>query len=176
MKVSVILGVAQMSMGVLMKALNALHFGRYIEFTFEFIPQIILLLCLFGFMDLLIIVKWLTNWDATVGASPPSIISLMIQMCLNFGSPQGNDTPLLTNQTEIMRTLLIIVLICVPIMLFVKPIYEFIKMKAHHRESIRIVEGGQQVYTRINEGGSEYENYRKLEDVSPKGDEFSDVL
>jgi len=61
-----------------MKALNALHFKRYVEFFFEFIPQIVLLVCLFGFMDLLIIVKWLTNWEDTVDASPPSIITMMI--------------------------------------------------------------------------------------------------
>lgn len=38
MKISVILGVAQMSLGVFMKALNSLYFGRTIDFTFEFLP------------------------------------------------------------------------------------------------------------------------------------------
>lgn len=38
MKISVILGVAQMSLGVIMKALNSLFFKRYIDFIFEFIP------------------------------------------------------------------------------------------------------------------------------------------
>ena len=55
MKMSVIFGVAQMSMGVIVKAMNAVYFNRKLEFFFEFIPQILLLLALFGFMDLLII-------------------------------------------------------------------------------------------------------------------------
>jgi V-type H+-transporting ATPase subunit a len=38
MKMSVILGVLQMSLGVCMKALNALHFGRKMDFFFEFVP------------------------------------------------------------------------------------------------------------------------------------------
>jgi V-type H+-transporting ATPase subunit a len=63
MKMSVIFGVAQMSMGVVVKALNAAYFGRKLEFIFEFIPQIVLLLALFGFMDALIITKWLTDYS-----------------------------------------------------------------------------------------------------------------
>jgi V-type H+-transporting ATPase subunit a len=76
-----------MSLGICMKGLNSLYFGRTIDFVFEFIPQIVLLLSLFGFMDLLIILKWLTNYGAMNGATPPSIISMMIQMGLNFGEP-----------------------------------------------------------------------------------------
>lgn len=75
MKMSVIFGVAQMSMGVIVKAMNALYFNRKLEFFFEFIPQIVLLLALFGFMDLLIIAKWLTDYSKIENADPPSIVS-----------------------------------------------------------------------------------------------------
>jgi hypothetical protein len=50
-----------------------------------------MLIALFGFMDLLIFVKWLTNYEAMVGAKPPSVISSMINMCLNFGIPPPNQ-------------------------------------------------------------------------------------
>jgi V-type H+-transporting ATPase subunit a len=63
MKTSVIFGVVQMSLGIFMKAFNAIHFGRWIDFFFEFLPQIVLLWALFGWMDLLIIVKWLLPWE-----------------------------------------------------------------------------------------------------------------
>jgi V-type H+-transporting ATPase subunit a len=71
-----------MSLGIIMKAMNNVYFKKPIDFFFEFIPQIVLLLALFGFMDLLIIVKWLTEWDSMTGATPPSIITTMIVMCL----------------------------------------------------------------------------------------------
>lgn len=58
MKISVILAILQMSMGIIMKGLNALHFKKPLDFIFEFIPQIILILALFGWMDILIIAKW----------------------------------------------------------------------------------------------------------------------
>lgn len=48
-----------MSLGILMKGFNAIHFKRPLDFIFEFIPQIILILALFGWMDILIIAKWL---------------------------------------------------------------------------------------------------------------------
>lgn len=63
MKMAVILGVLQMSLGICMKGLNAIYHKSAIDFLFEFVPQIIFLHCLFGFMDLLIILKWLTNWE-----------------------------------------------------------------------------------------------------------------
>lgn len=68
-----------------MKAFNSVEFKRPIDFIFEFLPQIVLLFALFGFMDLLIIVKWLTNYNEMVDAKPPSVITSMITMCLGFG-------------------------------------------------------------------------------------------
>jgi V-type H+-transporting ATPase subunit a len=38
MKLSVILGVLQMGMGVSMKAFNASYFGNKLDFWFEFLP------------------------------------------------------------------------------------------------------------------------------------------
>jgi V-type H+-transporting ATPase subunit a len=85
MKIAVILGVAQMALGVCMKGLNSSYFNRKVDFFFEFLPQIIMLIALFGYMDALIFIKWMTNYDNMVGAVPPSVISQMINMGLNFG-------------------------------------------------------------------------------------------
>lgn len=38
MKLSVIIGVLQMALGVFMKAFNSLYYKRHIDFYFEFIP------------------------------------------------------------------------------------------------------------------------------------------
>lgn len=58
MKISVILAILQMSLGILMKGLNSVYFKRPLDFIFEFIPQIVLIIALFGWMDILIIAKW----------------------------------------------------------------------------------------------------------------------
>ena len=126
MKMSVIFGVAQMTLGIFMKSFNAIHFGRMVDLFFEFIPQLFLLMCLFGFMDLLIIVKWLTDWKGKEGKAP-SIISIMINMFLNQGKVDEEVAlPLIgsaSTQQSIWILLLLIALICVPTMLLVKPIY-----------------------------------------------------
>ena len=48
-----------MSMGIILKGVNAIHFKQPLDFFFEFLPQITLLLVLFGWMDALIVGKWL---------------------------------------------------------------------------------------------------------------------
>jgi V-type H+-transporting ATPase subunit a len=108
-----------------MKGFNAVHFRRPIDFFFEFIPQIVLMMCLFGYMDFLIIVKWLTNWEGNTGAAP-AIIATMIGMFLKFGEiPEGTDALVESAdyQMWLSQTLLLVGLTCVPLMLLVKPLW-----------------------------------------------------
>lgn len=88
MKMAVIIGVLQMSLGVCLKACNAIYFRRYVDLFHEFLPQILLLLLLFGYMDLLIIIKWLTNYSGHENDAP-SIITTMINIPLNGGRIPG---------------------------------------------------------------------------------------
>lgn len=97
MKIAVIFAILQMSLGIVLKGCNSLYFRKYLDFFFEFIPQIILLLVLFGWMDALIIGKWClpkyVDWNypdtsdefLNTHYSPP-IITTMIDMFLAFGS------------------------------------------------------------------------------------------
>ena len=72
-----------------MKGMNAIYNKSALDFFFEFIPQIIFLLCLFGFMDLLIILKWLTNWSGREHEAP-SVITQMINVALKGGEINGS--------------------------------------------------------------------------------------
>ena len=84
MKISVIIGVVHMTLGVLVKATNSLYFRRYMEFFFEFIPQLIFMILLFAYMDFLIIYKWNIDWGYN-STCAPSIITTMINMPLALG-------------------------------------------------------------------------------------------
>jgi V-type H+-transporting ATPase subunit a len=91
MKLSVIVGVAHMSLGVCMKGFNSIYFKKVVDFVFEFIPQIVMLLGLFGYMDYIIMAKWTTDFTNREYASPP-IIATMIGMFLGGGEiPVGTD-------------------------------------------------------------------------------------
>jgi len=89
MKISVIIAVVHMTLGVLVKATNSLHFGKIMDFVFEFIPQLTFLILLFGYMDFLIIYKWTVDWSYE-GARPPSIITTMINLPLRLGKTVKN--------------------------------------------------------------------------------------
>lgn len=84
-----------MTLGIFCKGLNCIHRSSALDFIFEFIPQLIFLLCLFGFMDLLIVLKWLTNWEGN-SHNAPSIISQMINVALKGGEVQG--APLIVDE------------------------------------------------------------------------------
>lgn len=62
MKIALIFGVAHMMLGIIQKGLNALYFKHKNDFLCEFLPQFLMLFCMFGYMDILIITKWLTNY------------------------------------------------------------------------------------------------------------------
>lgn len=59
MKLSVIFGVLHMTMGILHKGTNTIYFRDWPSFFTEVVAGLIILLGLFGWMDLLIMAKWL---------------------------------------------------------------------------------------------------------------------
>ena len=90
MKFAVIIGVFQMSIAIFLKMLNTVHFGLWLDFLFEWLPQQIFLLSTFGYMCLLIIKKWTIPWMESVDTSmAPSIIGQMIALPLKLGSTEG---------------------------------------------------------------------------------------
>ena len=63
MKMSVVLGVVHMTAGIVHKGLNCIYFARRIDFWCEFVPQILFCLSLFGYLVVLIFLKWAINWE-----------------------------------------------------------------------------------------------------------------
>jgi len=167
MKLSVIVAVSQMSLGVCMKAFNAIHFKSKIDFFFEFVPQIILLVALFGYMDILIISKWLTSYSGNESMAP-SIINTMINIPLKGAVIDG--TPFIvdmeTNQ-KISLILLLIAVICIPIMLFPKPIILIGRLiEEEEQEKLTIIPDEEK------EDGKEY---IRLEEIPEEKDEKANL-
>ena len=97
--------------------------------------------CLFAYMDFLIFYKWFIPWDLKDGCDPkvdlhcvseaPSIITTMINLPLKLGKTTDccGGQPMWgtygdTSQDQIQLILLIIAVICIPVMLLPKPLYE----------------------------------------------------
>jgi V-type H+-transporting ATPase subunit a len=89
MKLSVIVGVFHMSLGIILKGCNCIFFNDYLGFWFEFIPQITFMLAVFGYMDFMIILKWLTDWTGR-GIYAPNITASLLNIFLKLGAVPGN--------------------------------------------------------------------------------------
>jgi V-type H+-transporting ATPase subunit a len=85
MKISVIIGVSHMIFGILLKGLNFIHFRNCVGIIFEFLPQLIFMCILFGYMDILIFIKWGTDWSKDPEKAP-SILSQLMNIFLKLGS------------------------------------------------------------------------------------------
>ena len=84
MKISVIIAVVHMTLGVFVKASNATFNKNKIDFFFEFVPQLLFMVLLFGYMDFLIVYTWLSEWP--IGDyRAPWIITTMINLPLKLG-------------------------------------------------------------------------------------------
>jgi V-type H+-transporting ATPase subunit a len=64
MKMSIVLGIIQMTMGIILKGVNALYFNSMVDFFCEFVPMILFDVGFFGYMVVLIFIKWNINWES----------------------------------------------------------------------------------------------------------------
>ncbi|KAH7560970.1 hypothetical protein JRO89_XS10G0152400 [Xanthoceras sorbifolium] len=64
MKMSILLGVTQMNLGIIISYFNAHFFASSLDIRYQFVPQVIFLNSLFGYLSLLIIIKWCTGSQA----------------------------------------------------------------------------------------------------------------
>lgn len=73
-----------MILGIFVKGSNSLYFKKKLDFCFKFLSQLIFMTLLFGYMDFLIIFKWLKPWQL-YDPTAPSIITTMINIPLRLG-------------------------------------------------------------------------------------------
>jgi len=111
---------------------NHRFFKRPLDVYYSFIPQILFLMCIFGYLCLMIIYKWL---NSSFPKGVPSLLLMLINMFLKFGkNPEEvlyGDTDGKTQGT-IQTMLVLIAVFSVPVMLFVKPC----TLKHRHKQAM----------------------------------------
>ncbi|KAM3864076.1 V-type proton ATPase 116 kDa subunit a isoform 9-T9 [Diretmus argenteus] len=118
MKMSIILGVIHMLFGVTLSLFNHLYFKKPLNIYLGFIPEIVFMSSLFGYLALLVFYKWVA-YDARTSKDAPSLLIAFINMFLfNYNDP--SNKPLYTGQMGLQSFLVIVALACVPCMLVVK--------------------------------------------------------
>jgi len=132
MKLSVLLGIMQMGFGVVLSYKNHRFFKDNLKLFHMFIPQILFLMSIFGYLCIMIIYKW--SQHEFPGGNPPSLLLMLINMFLKMTSPiepsevlYGNPDGKAQGMVQIM--LVAIALVCVPWMLLVRPLVIRHRMK-----------------------------------------------
>lgn len=143
MKLSIIFGVIHMIFGVSMSVINMVHFRRKIGILLEFLPQILFLVLLFGYMVFMMFLKWVLYTDTTdisqyTPACAPSILILFINMMLFKNSEEiaNCEEFMFEGQGQLQTVFLLIGLLCIPWMLLGKPLYLLCTKKSNSHVSL----------------------------------------
>lgn len=146
MKMSVILGITHMTFGVILGVFNYLHFKNICSIYLVFIPELVFMVSLFGYLMFMIIYKWLAYSAANSNLAP----SILIHFINMFVMQSNDDVLLYTGQKGFQMFLVVIALLSVPILLFGKPGYLY--WRHHGGRSFGTYRKG---YTLVRRGSEE---------------------
>ncbi|XP_031822166.1 V-type proton ATPase 116 kDa subunit a isoform X1 [Sarcophilus harrisii] len=145
MKMSIILGIIHMIFGVTLSLLNHIYFKKPLNIYLEFIPEIIFMISLFGYLVILIFYKW-TAYDVHTSKDAPSLLIHFINMFL-FSYSDSSNKMIYSGQQGIQCFLVVIAMLCVPWMLLFKPLilrHQYLRRKhlgTHNFGGIRVGNG-----------------------------------
>ena len=142
MKFSVIFGVFQMTLGIILNGFNFIYEKNYLEYLCVFIPQLIFMLILFGYMDFLIFIKWSIDYEGKENQAP-DIKSYLMNIFLKFGElpqkPEENKEWILLGSREFTEKvhlfIFILSIICLLVMLIPKIYFSY--AKAHEKYKLK---------------------------------------
>ncbi|XP_029430927.1 V-type proton ATPase 116 kDa subunit a [Rhinatrema bivittatum] len=118
MKMSVILGITHMTFGVILAVFNHVHFRTFYKIFLIFIPEMVFMLSLFGYLVFMIFFKWFA-YSALNSQHAPSILIHFIDMFL-FSADKNK---LYEGQVEVQIALVALALLSVPVLLLGDPLF-----------------------------------------------------
>lgn len=122
----------KMTFSLCLQIPNHLKFKNQSDIWTNFLPQMLFLQSIFGYLVTCILYKWSVDWSKSP-ISPPSLLNMLINMFLSPGTINP-DEQLYAGQGAVQTTLLLIAGLCVPWLLCAKPYLKWKEMKRIHEQ------------------------------------------
>ena len=130
-----------MTFALCLQVPNHLKFKRYSDIYTNFIPSIIFLQSIFGYLVICILYKWSIDWSKAT-TEPPSLLNMLISMFLQPGTVNPK-LQLYRGQGMVQVVLLLLAAICVPWLLLTKPYLAWKEMHKIHDQGYRAIDHGE---------------------------------
>ncbi|KAG6873289.1 hypothetical protein C0995_000724 [Termitomyces sp. Mi166 len=177
MKLSIVLGVTHMTFALCLQLPNHIKFKRPVDIYANFIPQMIFLQSIFGYLAICILYKWSIDWSKTT-AEPPSLLNMLIAMFLTPTTIKP-ELRLYPGQGIVQPILLLLAVVCVPWLLITKPYIAWKEMKRiHHQGYSGLGEGPRDDPDDVLEAEEEGDGRAIVEDASEEHEQhdFGEVV
>lgn len=128
MKLAVILGMSQMVFGMFLQLINHIYRKDAVSIILWWIPEMMYLIPFFGYMVVIIIMKWCTKFQGNSFFLPDqqedgvNLIQMLIGLVINAGS-KDQSLQLYSNQWNVQTIILVLFIISIVLLLFARPVY-----------------------------------------------------
>ncbi len=116
-----------MTFAVCLQVPNHIRFKRYSDIYTNFIPQMVFLQSIFGYLVICILYKWTVDWSKA-STQAPSLLNMLIGMVLTPGVVKPEEQ-LYPGQSTLQVILLLMAAVCVPWLLVTKPYLQYKEMQ-----------------------------------------------
>lgn len=133
MKMSIVLGVSQMLFGVFLSLWNHRFFRNMANVWCEFVPQLLFLCSIFGYLVIIIFAKWTINFGKDTYCAPSLLITLINMFLFSYPTEPCYQAQFYNGQKGLQSFLVLLAVICIPWILLAKPFY----LRHQHKMALR---------------------------------------